>query len=333
MNQAKRKIQDLRSAEIAAETRGDIDLLIKLKEERLLLELEVVRFAKKGDNKVIIFKPQKQHEIKAVSMEKVGLDYIPLIKGAYNVLAGRGGSGKSAVALKSMLLWLKCNPKKQGLAFFTEDGIEEIKSRTEIICRNSNLDLGLIDRINYICLDNDDRIKWIGTSKNGYTIREDYINSVIEYCIEHKIEYIILDPLKRFHRLSENSNDDMDVLVRDVFTKIAVDTKAVVLVLHHSNKGENGGARGASTITDSARIAWQIGRYFTKGADGKLTENLEKKGKIQLEVIKDNMGIESLCRIRNNEDKSIDNPLISGGFNASPIVVEFEDKASIPSIF
>ena len=125
----------------------------------------------------------------------------------------------------------------------------------------------------------------------------------------------------------------MDVLVRDVFTKIAVDTKAVVLVLHHSNKGENGGARGASTITDSARIAWQIGRYFTKGADGKLTENLEKKGKIQLEVIKDNMGIESLCRIRNNEDKSIDNPLVSGGFNASPIVVEFEDNVYVPGIF
>ena len=51
MNQIKRKIQDLRSAEIAAETRGDIDLLIELKEERLLLELEVVRFAKKTDKK------------------------------------------------------------------------------------------------------------------------------------------------------------------------------------------------------------------------------------------------------------------------------------------
>ena len=48
MNQIKRKIQDLRSAEIAAETRGDIDLLIQLKEESLLLELEVVRFAKKN---------------------------------------------------------------------------------------------------------------------------------------------------------------------------------------------------------------------------------------------------------------------------------------------
>ena len=125
----------------------------------------------------------------------------------------------------------------------------------------------------------------------------------------------------------------MDVLVRDVFTKIAVDTKSVLVVLHHSNKGENGGARGASTITDSARIAWQIGRYFTKGQDGKLTESIDKKGKIQLEIIKDNMGIESLCRIRNNEDKSIDNPLVSGGFSNIPIVTEFETSFDIPSIF
>ena len=63
MNKIKKQIQDLRSAEIAAQTRGDIDLLIQLKEERLLLELEIVRFAKKSDSKVIIFKPQKQNLI------------------------------------------------------------------------------------------------------------------------------------------------------------------------------------------------------------------------------------------------------------------------------
>ena len=649
MNQTKRKIQDLRSSEIAAESRGDIDLLIQLKEERLLLELEVVRFAKKTDKKEIIFKPQKIKDIKAVSMEKIGLDYIPLIKGAYNVLAGSGGCvdmdtefltrngwvkiseydnqeicewnedgsttfrkpfkyikikedylthlksntidmmicdehrfpylskgkkvkvdyfknikmfssvaiprnfstpdntegvnisddlirvlvmqsadgnidkkskkfririnvkkdrkktrviellenakidykiynnnindgylklayyppkeisfrglevlwgcnhsqliliadecrywdgssverknvttlsfsgnkkdcdliqyafsstagkycgiskdireykkesiykvslssrnksviefkgskkhkpinqeivktkdgfkycfttstgfwlarrngkifptgncGKSAIALKSLLLWLKCNPKKQGLAFFTEDGRDEIVSRAEMICSNSNLNLDLVNRINFICLDNDDRIKWVESGKNGYKIREDYISSIIDYCLDNSVEYIILDPLKRFHRLSENSNDDMDILVRDVFTKIAVDTKAVVLVLHHSSKGEHGGARGASTITDSARVAWQIGRYFIKGSDGKLTENLEKKGKIKLEIIKDNMGIEQLCRIRNKEDKSIDNPLFSGGFNDSPIETEFESEPYMPDIF
>ena len=134
MNNIKSKIQTLKSSELAAESRGDINLLVELKEERLLLELELVRHIKKGDKKEVFFKPQKLRDIKAVSMEKVGLDYIPLIKGAYNVLAGSGGSGKSAIALKSVLLWLRANPKKNALAFFTEDGKNRVAKWGTCLC-------------------------------------------------------------------------------------------------------------------------------------------------------------------------------------------------------
>ena len=48
MNNIKTKIQSLKSSELAAESRGDIDLLVELKEERLLLELELIRHIKKG---------------------------------------------------------------------------------------------------------------------------------------------------------------------------------------------------------------------------------------------------------------------------------------------
>ena len=331
MNSKLKKIQELRSAELHAESNGNFDLLAQYKEERLLLELEVVRFAKNTTQNETIFKPQKLKDIKSVSMEKVGLNYIPLLKGAYNVLAGSGGSGKSAIALKSCLLWLRDNPNKKALAFFTEDGRDEIQSRAEIICRLNNLNPDLMDRIEFISLDNDDRIKWIESSKNGYKIREDYISSVVQYCLENRVEYIIFDPLKRFHRLSENSNDDMDILVRDIFTKIAVDTKAVVLVLHHSSKGENSSARGASTITDSARIAWFVGRFYHKDKDGKYTPVPEKKNKIKLEIIKDNLGVERFCTIRNNEDNSIDNPL--SGFNKMPTEIEFQGDFYMPEVF
>ena len=76
MTHLKSKIQELRSSEIHAETRGDIEALIQLKEERLLLELELVRHAKSNGKKQVIFKPQHYSKIKKVSMEKVGLDYI-----------------------------------------------------------------------------------------------------------------------------------------------------------------------------------------------------------------------------------------------------------------
>lgn len=329
----KQEIQRLIFQEDKALRQKKYSLVLELKEKRLKLELEEVRDIKGEDKegaKLKIFKPLNHSEIKPVAMQKVGLNYIPLIKGAYNVLVGRGGSGKSAVALQSLLYWLRDNPNKTGLAFFTEDGIEEIKTRAKIICKNSFLDLALIDRIFFICLDNDDRIKWISSGKNDYNIQEEYIGEIVEFCKENNTEYIILDPLKRFHRLSENSNDDMDVLVRDCFTRLAVDTNAVLLVLHHSSKGV-GGSRGATTITDSARIAYQIGRYFKTNQDGVIVINEDKKGKIKLDFLKDNLGLESLCKIR-QDDNSIDNPL-HDKLNA-PVVVEFESDttAYIPDI-
>ena len=290
-------------------TEENIKEQLKLERQISVLEIKIIDIINPVKIKSL-FVPQKANNIEAVSLEKVGLNYIPFIKGAYNILAGRGGSGKSAVALKSMLMWLSLNRDKTAVAFFTEDGISEIKARTVIICQHELLNVDdMLSRIHFISLDNDDRIKWASTSRDGYLINDDYVQSVIEFCKVNKSEYVILDPLKRFHRLSENSNDDMDVLVRDVFTKIAVETNSVLVVLHHSAKSADGGARGAGTITDSARMAWKIGRYYIRDTEShEMIEHPDKKGLIKLEVIKDNMGIEQSCRIR-GEDMSIKNPL------------------------
>ena len=316
------KKQNLLSEKAKANYLNDVieELKIDLAIARIDTEIYTLLLPKNESNR--LFKPGTHANIKAVSMEKVGLDYIPLIKGAYNVLAGRGGSGKSGIALTSMIKWLRVNTGKNGLAFFTEDGIEEIKDRARIICNNMRISMEIIDRIHFITLDNDDRIKWVGQNRDGYTINFDYVNEVISYCTKNSIEYIILDPLKRFHSLNENSNDDMDVLVRDVITHIAVKTNSVTLVLHHSSKAQNG-ARGASTISDSARAAWQIGRYFTKDNEDKMVLDESRKNKIKLDIIKDNMGIERFCKIR-GEHNSIDNPLSGFIYNHEPEVVEYQ---------
>lgn len=318
------KLRQLRIEEAKAEENKDYDSAIKIKKERLILELEEIRDLEGNNKKVKLFNPLNHSEIKAVSMEKVGLNYIPLIKGGFNLLTGRGGSGKSAIALKSMLMWLKDNPNKTALAYFTEDGINEIKERTRAICRNTSLENSLIDRIFFISLDNDDRIKWVTNSKNEYHVKEDYIQSVINFCLENKTEYIILDPLKRFHSLNENSNDDMDIVTRDCFVKLAIETKAVLLVLHHSAKSGDGGGRGASTITDTSRITWEIGRYYTKDKlTGVVQEVESKKGKVSLKAYKDNFGLERFCKIRAEHDKSISNPLF-GFDSAEPVEIEYQ---------
>lgn len=316
------EIRQLRIKEEKALNEKDYDLYIQVKEKRLHMELGELKDLK-GDAKAVqLFNPLNHSEIKAVSMEKVGLNYIPLIKGGFNLLTGRGGSGKSAIALKSMLMWLNDNQDKTALAYFTEDGINEIKERTKTICRSTNLDVKLIDRIFFISLDNDDRIKWASSSNKEYHVREDYIQNIVNFCLKNKTEYIILDPLKRFHSLNENSNDDMDIVTRDCFVKLAIETKAVLLVLHHASKSGDGGGRGASTITDTSRITWEIGRFYTKDKLTGVVQEIEnKKGRVSLKAYKDNFGLERFCNIRSEHDKSISNPLI--GFDG-PVVVEFQ---------
>lgn len=291
-------------------------LLTKLEQE-VSEKQELIKDIRGSNKSTKLFAPKFLKEIKGLDLEVIGLNYIPLIKGAYNILTGRGGSGKSAVALKSMVMYLAANKEKTGLAFFTEDGKEDILTRLNIICKGENLNTeDMLNRIHFITVENDDRIKWAKSSRDGYVVERNYIDEVIEFCKASNVGYIIIDPLKRFHSLSENSNDDMDILVRDVFVDMAVKTEAVLLVLHHSAKsGDTGAARGAGTITDSARLGWQIGRYYIKNEKtGEIVVDESKKNKIKLSIIKDNQGLESRCNIRDENDNSIANPLSSAGF-------------------
>lgn len=326
MSDIKERIFQLRQDEEKALREDSIERVIRLKRTRLNLELEELNEIANDTNqeKEKLFNPQKLSDIIPVKMDIVGKNYIPLVKSAYNIISGRGGSGKSAVALKSMLMWLNDNKDKTALAYFTEDAKEEIEKRASIICENSNIDKSIIKRIFFVTLDNDDRRKWINKIRDEYLIEDEYIKEIVGFCKENQTEYIILDPLKRFHRLDENSNNDMDVLVRDCFTRIAVDTQSALVVLHHSAKSE-GGSRGAGTITDSARLACHLSKFVIKDEDGKAIENPKKKGLIKLEFLKDNLGIEKICNIR-GEENSISNPLSRDSRFEGMVEVEFNNN-------
>lgn len=314
------------------------DEFIALKEKYHKKELELINIVKFNTATKSNFNPSLLKHIEALKLEKVCLNYIPFIKGAYNILTGKGGSGKSAVALKSMIEYLKLNPNKNALCFFTEDGKDDIDNRINIICKTDHHETiaNLKSRINFITIENDDRIKWVKNVRDEYIIQHDYINDVIAFCKNNNIGFIILDPLKRFHSLNENSNDDMDILVRDIFIDIAIKTEAVLLVLHHSSKGGefSSASRGASTITDSARIGWHLGRYYKRNSESKemiLDESM--KSYVRLSIIKDNLGLESSCTIRKTDDNSILNPLsglVDFG-NARPTET-IEYKHSMPDI-
>jgi regulatory protein RepA len=87
-----------------------------------------------------------------------------------------------------------------------------------------------------------------------------FLNKIIKECEGKRL--VIFDTFTRFHQLNENDNGQMSQVV-SFYEKIATETGAGVLFLHHNSKGavlngqqaEQQATRGASSITDNCR--WQ----------------------------------------------------------------------------
>jgi len=303
--------------------------IVYAKKQYLKKEMEVLEALENDDKKYNPFQPQRLTEIVGASYELVGLDYVPMLKGAYNVLTGRGGSGKTAVAFRSMIKYLKLNPKEKGLAFFSEDNRVEIEKRINIICSDEKIDKeDILNRIDFVTVETDKKVRLVTKTKNGVIANMIETANIINYCIDKNIKYIILDPLKRFHSVNENDNSEIDILVRDVFIEIATKTGAVLVVIHHSAKGIGSEtmSRGASTITDSARLGWNVGRIFKKDKHtGAIIFDEEMKSRVMLTCIKDNQGAEEFLRIR--KDGTIPHPLFKAIPNVT--ITKFKDEPEI----
>ena len=82
-------------------------------------------------------------------------------------------------------------------------------------------------------------------------------------------DLIILDSLKRFHRLDENSASDMSTVFEDGIKPITRTSGANVIVLHHSTKGDNNDShqksRGSGDITAAPDSAIEVKRTDNHG--------------------------------------------------------------------
>ncbi len=244
---------------------------------------------------------RRSQEIKPLNVKVVNKGYIPLVEGTYNILAGEGGVGKSLIALKSMIIYLLDNKDKQAIMFMTEDGINECMSRCKDISRNMNVSCAEIDkRVFWFTLEEVQVPKLARKGIGGVKEKDiEAITSIIDFSITENVGFICFDPLRAFHELEENSNDDMPYLTRDIFPHIGKATGAVILVLHHSAKGEGSAVRGAGSIGNDARIAWVVSKAVKKNSMTQKREvDEENKNKVHLSVYKDNFNIAKYCKIR-----------------------------------
>jgi hypothetical protein len=106
------------------------------------------------------------------------------------------------------------------------------------------------------------KMRLVTMVKNVPTIDSEVMTWLLDFVRDNRLDVLIIDPLVSFHRVPENDNGAMDLLIKDVFGAIAEQTSAAVELCHHSGKPKEGrietaveDSRGASAIIWAVRSA------------------------------------------------------------------------------
>ena len=94
--------------------------------------------------------------------------------------------------------------------------------------------------------------------------------AMIEFIQRRKIDLLILDPFAFAHAVSENSNDELSMVTKEI-NRIAETTDCAIIVVHHVTKGQGevtaDRVRGAGALVANARVALVANRMSDTEAE------------------------------------------------------------------
>jgi hypothetical protein len=109
--------------------------------------------------------------------------------------------------------------------------------------------------------------------RNVAQLNQGVLDELEAFIRQNDIDVFMLDPLISFHRVSENLNEHMDLLLKEGLGGVASRTRAAGEVFHHVGKPKPGAqettvedARGASAILAAVRSARVLNRMTPKEA-------------------------------------------------------------------
>ena len=177
-------------------------------------------------------------------------DIIP--NNSVGMIYGASGSGKShiilsmAVMIANGLPWFDKDTKQGNVLVMAGEGLGGISRRLKAIEIENNL---AIDQSN---LHISNRAIGLDTT-NGYKLVDQAING-----LETPPEIIIIDTLSRHLMESEeNSNDDMARFINKL-EDIRLKYGCTIILVHHTGKSSNNGARGASALKANIDFSFEV---------------------------------------------------------------------------
>ena len=139
-----------------------------------------------------------------------------------------------------------------------EDGLDELAKRVYAACLQNGYDPA--DILPHIALssgkDRDLKFAMVDNAGNPMA-NEKAIPQILKICKKGDVGFICIDPLANLHTLNENDSVQM-TFVMSVFNKLAAMTGAGVMIMHHTQKLNDGSVastRGSGAIINSSRIA------------------------------------------------------------------------------
>lgn len=222
-------------------------------------------------------------------------------RGYVTFVASPGGVGKTAWVTAAALACCKgepllhdkpVRPLKVWLMNLEDDRIEMLR-RIKAAVSHYGLDQEVFENLR-INSGRDRRFivaKQQGGEKGSVVAMPDYA-AVIEVMRREAIDILIVDPYLRSHSVSENSTEGQDEVMR-LYTQIAHETKAGVILVHHFKKGGAGGdmdsMRGSSTQGGSARSVLTLTPMSVEEAAKAGVDEMQRRLHVRIDDAKNNM--------------------------------------------
>ncbi len=194
-----------------------------------------------------------------------------LMDGQVTMLTGRGGDGKSLLALQLAVMvaaradfgWWQTRERRNVLVLNAEDNVDEQRRRLLGACEVMDVDPRLLEN-RLFTMERESLVLVHRDPEDGAVKPSplyDGLNALIE---EHSIGLVVIDPLVEAHiNMDENSNADMKELVI-ILRRLARSRTIPLLLVHHSRKGASGGdqdgARGGSALVNACRVVVTLDR-------------------------------------------------------------------------
>jgi RecA-family ATPase len=217
------------------------------------------------------------------------------------VLASAGGVGKSslvtveaiAIATGRDLLGVKVKQRSNVWLVNLEDPVDEMHMRTLAAMKHYSIKPD--DLRGRLFIDGEDtfRMTLAAESRDGILTNDALLDMMIAKVRERDIGVIIFDPFVSTHNVNENSNSSVQQVVA-MMRKLARDTAASILLVHHVRKGNGDDAsidsvRGAGSLIGAARAARIINKVTEEDALKLGVDTAEARGIFRVDEGKTNL--------------------------------------------